>query len=169
MLTPSHEARLMDARYINVEGIMLSGNIGRSGYKLKIMIDIYGQASARASLAPHLAWFGHISETGLPPPPVGEQRGDTGINGASSPRKGKNKAVAETEEQKAAQRVLDGLKALEKGGEENKADAVMDTLTQGFDVLKLPLHPDPPSRRSGQLRNDLMVSNCQSALLKNDS
>lgn len=151
----------MDARYINVEGVMLSGNIGRSGYKLKIMIDIYGQASARASLAPHLAWFGSISETGLPPPAAGDTRGGTGVNGASSPRKGKGKAVAETEEEKAARRVLDGLKELEKGGEEKKADAVMDSLTQGFDVLKLPLHPNPPSRKSGHLRNDLMVSYVQ--------
>lgn len=148
----------MDARYINVEGVMLTGNIGKSGYKLKIMIDIYGQASARASLAPHLAWFGQISETGLPPPAATENRSGTGVNGtSSSPRKGKNKAVAETEEEKAAKRVLDGLKDLEKGAEENKTNAIMDTLTQGFDVLKLPLHPNPPSRKGGQLRNDLMV------------
>lgn len=121
------------------------------------MIDIYGQASARASLAPHLAWFGQISETGIPPA-TDDARAATGVNGSSSPRKGKNKAVPETEEQMAAKRVLDGLKELEKGGEENKANAVMDTLTQGFDVLKLPLHPNPPSKRGGQLRNDLMVS-----------
>lgn len=150
----------MDARYINVEGVMLTGNIGKSGYKLKIMIDIYGQASARASLAPHLAWFGQISETGLPPPPAaGENRNGTGVSGtSSSPRKGKSRAVPETEEERAAKLVLDGLKGLEKGGDENQKDSVMDTLTQGFDVLKLPLHPNPPSKRRGQLRNDLMVS-----------
>lgn len=149
----------MDARYINVEGTMLTGNIGRSGYKLKISIDIYGQASARESLAPHLAWFGHISDTGLPrPPPSAENRNYTGISGtSSSPKKGKSRSIPETEEQKAAQRVLEGLKELEKGGEENKKDAVMDSLTQGIDVLKLPLHPNPPSKQSGHLRNDLLV------------
>lgn len=154
-------ARLMDARYINVEGTMLTGNIGgRAGYKLKISIDIYGQASARESLGPHLAWFGRISDTGLPPPPTGaENRNYTGVSGtSSSPRKGKNRAVPETEEQKAAQRVLESLKELEKGGEGNNKDAVMDSLIQGTDVLKLPLHPSPPSTQNGQLRNDLLVS-----------
>lgn len=150
----------MDARYVNVEGTMLSGNIGKSGWKLKIAIDLYGQASARPHLTPYLAGFGQLSDTGLPPPPaVVGTRNHTGVSGtSSSPRKGKARATAETEEEKAAKQVLDGLQALEKGGDDTNKDAVMDSLTKGFDVLKLAAHPSPPSKSSGQLRNDLLVS-----------
>lgn len=151
----------MDKKYITVEGTMLSGNIGKSGYKLKIVLDIYGQPSSREQLAPYLTWAGSMSETGLPPSVPDGSRTSTGVNGSSlSPKKGKGKSRAapeETEAEKTARRVMEGLKDLEKGGEEKSKDAVMDTLTQGVDILKLPLHPDPPSRRSGHLRNDLLV------------
>ena len=133
---------------------MVTGNMHGSGYKLKIIVDIYGPPASRAQLTPHLAWIGEISTTGLPPEPYERQTGVTGTS--SSPKKGKGRAVLqETEQEKESRRIMESLKELQSS--EGRNDNIMESLTKGFDVLKLPMHPDPPSRKSGQLKHDLLV------------
>ena len=153
------EAPLMDRRVIDLQGIMQTGNLDmRSRYKLKILLDFYGPSSSRLQLAPHLAYFGSISETGIAPP--NPELGGTQVSGTSrSPQGGKGKSRLldeETEQEKEARLLTESLNQLDKG--EAKSDDVMNSLTRDLDVLKLPMHPDPPSKRAGQLRNDLLVS-----------
>ena len=153
--TASRLAGLMDKRYITVEGTMMTGNIGWPGrYKLSLLLDIYGPASNRDALAPHLAWAGPVSLDGVAPPAYESK---TGVNGSRSPKKGKGRAgVEETEEEKQARKLLEDLDQLDKG--ETRRDQVMDQLTKTVDVLKLPMHPNPPSKASNTLLNDLLVS-----------
>ena len=153
--TASRLAGLMDKRYISVEGTMMTGNIGWPGrYKLNLLLDIYGPASNRDTLAPHLAWAGPVSLDGVAPPAYESKTGVTGTS--RSPRKGKGRATSEeTEEEKRARKLLEDLEGLDKG--ETRRDQIMDQLTKTVDVLKLPMHPDPPSVASGTLLNDLLV------------
>ena len=148
----------MDRRLIDVQGIMQTGNVDSAPkYKLKILLDVYGPPSSRLQLAPHLSFFGLISDTGIPP---SESEPGTQISGTSrSPHKGKGKSRlldGETDQERQARIIMEGLKQLDKG--DAKTDAIMDTLTRSKDVLMLPLHPDPPSKRLGQLKNDLLVT-----------
>lgn len=157
--TASRLAALMDKRYVSVEGTMMTGNLGYSRrYKLSLLLDIYGPPSNRDALAPHLAWAGPVSLDGIAPPAYEPK---TGVSGSSrSPgKKGKGRAgsaIEETEEERQAKKLLADLEGLDKG--EARRDGVMDQLTNAVDVLKLPMHPNPPSKATGTLRNDLLVS-----------
>lgn len=147
--SPCLPASLMDRRLINVEGIMQTGNLnGRAGYKLKMLIDIYGPLSSRDSVAPQLAWAGRLSSDGLPPYDA--------VTQVSGSRQTKKAGEKESEQERRAREIMEGLKDLDKG--EQKHDALLDSLTKTVDVLKLPHHPDPPTVENGQLRNNLLVS-----------
>lgn len=151
----------MDRRVIDVHGVMRTGNLDGTGgrWKLQVFVDIYGPPSSRLALGPHLSFFGEVSETGIPP-----YENATQVDGTSrSPSKGGNKKGKrrmldddeETEQEKEARLVIENLKNLDKG--EGRNDKVMEELMKGFDVLKMPLHPNPPSKKSGEFRNDLLV------------
>ena len=153
----------MDRRVIDVQGVMRTGNLDGTGgrWKLQVYADIYGPPSSRLALGPHLSFFGEISETGIPPYENATQVQGTSRspskNGTNS-RKGKRRMLddEETEQEKEARLVIENLKNLDKG--EGRNDKVMEELMKGFDVLKLPLHANPPSKKSGELKNDLLVS-----------
>lgn len=154
----------MDRQVVGVEGIMVTGNLhpSFSGYKLRVNIDIYGPPASRQALAPHLAWAGTISPTGLPPVETESATQVRGTSGSPKKGKGRQKAAEETEAEKEARKIMEGLKDLDKG--EGKNDKILNELTKGIDVLKLPMHPDPPSRRKGQLKNDLLPHQSQGLL-----
>lgn len=155
-------APLMDRRVIDVQGIMQDGNLdnfSRSKWKLKIMVDFYGPPSSREQLRSYMTFFGEISQTGLPPDynmPGTQVHGAMGSSAGGSRGKGKSRAYEETGQEKEARRIMEGLASLDKG--EGRTDTLLDDLTGGFDVLALPAHPEPPSRASGQLKSDLLVS-----------
>lgn len=48
------------------------------------------------------------------------------------------------------------LNNLEKVDDENRRSSLLDTLCSADDILKLPLHPNPPSIQSGDLKVDLL-------------
>lgn len=48
------------------------------------------------------------------------------------------------------------LNNLEKVDDEGRRESLLDTLCSAEDVLNLPLHPDPPGTKSGQLNVDLL-------------
>ena len=48
------------------------------------------------------------------------------------------------------------LNALEKVDDETRRTSLLDTLCSKEDILNLPLHPDPPGIKSGNLKVDLL-------------
>ena len=169
----------MDGGLITPTAKMITGNIGSRSFKLRMTIDIYGPPSSRAALAPSLAWAGPISTTGLSPEAAHAKAMADIAAAAMAPVASTSAAPAfaippglmnfdgsafafpgyeqlETEEEKAAQEVMAALQQLNSA--EHKADDFLEALTKAVDVLKLPMHPDPPSKAKGQLLNDLLVS-----------
>lgn len=171
-------AGLMDGGLITPTAKMITGNNVTRTFKLRMSIDIYGPPSSRAALAPSLAWAGPLSTTGLSPeaahakamadaaaamaptastsatPDFAFPPGLRNFDGSGFALPGYEQL--ETEEEKAAQEVMAALQQLNSA--EHKADDFLEALTKAVDVLKLPMHPDPPSKAKGQLLNDLLVS-----------
>ncbi|CAK9786233.1 unnamed protein product [Cutaneotrichosporon oleaginosum] len=147
-------APLMDGRLITVEGRMIGQNLdGSHRYKLPMNMSIYGRAAHREVLEPELAWatpmergFDYMRQHEAAARGKGKAR-ETGVSGSGG-------GVGE-----GMQRILDGLVKVNE--DEKAADSVMAALTAGMDVTKLPLHPSPPSRLSGELLVDLLPHQSQ--------
>lgn len=56
------------------------------------------------------------------------------------------------------------LNNLEKVDDEGRRDSLLDTLCSTEDILNLPLHPDPPGTKNGQLMVDLLKHQVRSSL-----
>ena len=64
--------------------------------------------------------------------------------------------MKQEESRKKAAELSRILNTLEKVDDEGRRNSLLDTVCSTEDVLKLPLHPDPPGITKGDLLVDLM-------------
>lgn len=60
--------------------------------------------------------------------------------------------MMETAKELELRKIVEGMDKLDDG---SRRSSLLDSLC-GDDVLELPLYPNPPSKKSGHLRNDLL-------------
>ncbi|PVF99077.1 hypothetical protein CPB86DRAFT_784078 [Serendipita vermifera] len=146
-LVASRLAPLMDQDLVSVEGTMTSGNLrGKNPYKLSIDITIFGPSNpaSRKRLEPYLIWA-TPGQKGFE-----AMRSQTGAPGTSM----RGRLASSMDSARAAQ--LSGIIAnLSKLDDSSRRETLLNTLC-GDDVLELPVHPSPPSLKSGHLNTDLL-------------
>jgi SWI/SNF-related matrix-associated actin-dependent regulator of chromatin subfamily A3 len=59
------------------------------------------------------------------------------------------------------------LNNLEKVDDDGRRESLLDTLCSTDDILNLPLHPDPPGMKNGQLMVDLLKHQVRCGLRRN--
>lgn len=102
---------------------------------------------------------------------VGPVPSSSGV-GLSTQRRGPTQTHVQ---QEAAERQEDALRTaaelrqmlstLEKVDDEGRRSSLLDTLCSKDDILNLPLHPNPPGLKNGDLRVDLLRHQVQSTCL----
>ncbi|KAG6887502.1 hypothetical protein C0992_012023 [Termitomyces sp. T32_za158] len=165
-------APLLDNRLVTVEGVMNDGNLtGRAGYTLSITLLIYGASTARESLEPRLIWatpkqrgFRQSTSTSSRSTTSYSQASRTTSSVGTRPGAGGSKQSAAQRE--AIQKQEDALRkatelkqmlnSLEKVDNEGRRSSLLDSLCSKEDILNLPLHPNPPGLKNGDLQVDLL-------------
>ncbi|KAJ7780541.1 SNF2 family N-terminal domain-containing protein [Mycena maculata] len=169
-------APMLDEGLITVEGVMIEGNLiaqAKKLYTLDIMLKMYGPANKRHELEPRLIWatpgqrgfpsrsnastsqaaagasgYGAYSAPPLPTPsyagPSTQRRAD--------PAQAAAQAEAARKRQEALQKAADlkkMLTSLEQVDDEERRSSLLDQLLSTDDILKLPVHPNPPGVGNG--------------------
>jgi len=144
-------------------------------------LKIYGPSNLRAQLEPLLIWATpgqrgfparNNSSTsrivpGAPAPRAHVVSASSSVVGPSSQRRPSGKTPAQIkahdeavrkqqESLKNAAELKSMLSNLEKVDDEGRRESLLDTLCSIDDILNLPLHPDPPGTKNGQLVVDLL-------------
>jgi SWI/SNF-related matrix-associated actin-dependent regulator of chromatin subfamily A3 len=141
-------------------------------------LKVYGASDKRSQLEPLLIWatprqrgFPPRSNNGtpytVPGAPADSGRGSSSTSAASAAgassqhRSGMTAAQkkAAAKQQEALQKAMElkqMLNNLEKVDDEGRRSSLLDTLCSTEDVLNLPLHPDPPGIKNGNLVVDLL-------------
>ncbi|KAL0956474.1 hypothetical protein HGRIS_002620 [Hohenbuehelia grisea] len=175
-------APLMDRRSITVEGVIHEGNLSGRSYSLSMSLKIYGPSDRRDVLEPQLIWA-TPHQRGFPPRNTttsGAQAYSTGSSSyasvaasqpggssrASQPavRQSAAQIEAQRKQQEAlikAQELKQMIHGLEKVDDEGRRSSLLDNLCSVEDILNLPLHPNPPSIKSGDLKVDLLKHQSQ--------
>ncbi|KZT56200.1 hypothetical protein CALCODRAFT_497639 [Calocera cornea HHB12733] len=153
-------APLMDQGLVTVEGTMIQGNLsGGRAFALSMKLQICGPADPvrRSRIEPYLVW--------ATPGQRGFNQSQTGASAAGSPQTSKGmteaqKVATQLSREKAdeLQRVLDGFKRV---SDEGRRETLLDTLCAEQDILKIPEHPNPPSKSSGDLLTNLLKHQSQ--------
>ncbi|KAK7005619.1 DNA repair protein rad5 [Favolaschia claudopus] len=165
---------LLDQKLVSVEGVMNAGNVGarKVVYALGITLKIYGPADKRQELEPRLIWatpgqrgFSTASSSraltaSLAPRP---SQAGTSTQRPSGPQQTAAQKEAIRKQQEAYQKAADlkkMLSSLEHVDDEERRSSLLDQLLSTDDILKLPVHPDPPGKGNG-LVIDLMKHQSQ--------
>ncbi|KAG5648541.1 hypothetical protein DXG03_003152 [Asterophora parasitica] len=183
-------APLLDQHLVTVEGVINDGNLGGGKvYTLSISLRIYGDSDMRDTLEPRLI-FATPGQRGFPPRASASASASTSHqptvapstnnrSGASAygtrPRSGPAQTAVQQEAlrkhqealhkqeealQKAAE-LRQMLSSLEKVDDEGRRSSLLDTLCSTDDILNLPLHPNPPGTKNGELKVDLLKHQSQ--------
>ena len=136
-------------------------------------LRIYGASASRNNLEPQLVWA-TPGQRGFPKgQPTNElsrrpaissltttqyNPGSSGQRAGAPARSAAQQQVIKKQQealQKAAE-LKQMLNTLEKVDDESRRSSLLDTLCSKDDILNLPLHPNPPSIRNGNLKVDLL-------------
>ncbi|KAF8638068.1 hypothetical protein AX16_010700 [Volvariella volvacea WC 439] len=165
-------APLMDSKLISVEGVMKDGNMsGRKKYNLSMF------PSKREELEPLLIWA-TPHQRGFPARSETSSRGRApavpGVTpvpypvASSSTQAAHKVAQAQLEAAKRQEVALRNaaelqqiISGLERVSDESRRSSLLDSLCTVTDILELPVHPNPPGIKNGQLRVDLMKHQSQ--------
>lgn len=173
----SQLASLLDRHMVTVEGVINDGNLSRSkGYTLSITLKIYGASDMRDHLEPLLIWA-TPGQRGFPSRQAGPSaRQDlaapisstSGAGPSTERRVGPSQRHAQQEAARKQQEALQKaaelrqmLSTLETVDDEGRRSSLLDTLCSTDDILNLPLHPNPPGLRNGELKVDLLKHQSQ--------
>ena len=136
-------------------------------------LRIYGASASRSDLEPQLVWA-TPGQRGFPKgQPINESshravirsrtttQHNPGPSGqrAGAPARTAAQQQAMKNQQEALQKAAElkqMLNTLEKVDDESRRSSLLDTLCSKDDILNLPLHPNPPSIRNGNLKVDLL-------------
>ncbi|KAG5635503.1 hypothetical protein H0H81_011022 [Sphagnurus paluster] len=147
-------ASLMDQRLVTVEGVINDGNLtGRSGYTLSISSPSTTVSNSWAVSSGYGRHGGGMSA---------QPSGALGV--AIPQREALRKQEALLKQQEALQKAAElrqMLSTLEKVDDEGRRSSLLDTLCSTDDVLNLPLHPNPPGIKNGDLTVDLLKHQSQ--------
>ncbi|KAJ7287410.1 SNF2 family N-terminal domain-containing protein [Mycena rebaudengoi] len=160
-------APLLDARLVNVEGVMITGNLTKFSYALEIMLKIYGAPDKRQELEPKLIWA-TPGQRGFPSRSKAQSSssaaGPSSLSSSSGPSystpSAQSRAAPQTAAQREASRKRDEavqkaadlkkmLTSLEQVDDEERRSSLLDQLLSVDDVLNLPVHPNPPGIGNG--------------------
>ncbi|RDB25140.1 DNA repair protein rad5 [Hypsizygus marmoreus] len=176
-------APLLDKELVTVEGVINDGNLtGRKGYTLSITLRIYGASDARDSLEPQLIWAtpgqrgfssrqsaSSASRQAAAVMSASQAASYASAVGPSTQRPGapartaaQQEAIRKQQEAlKKAAELKQMLNNLEKVDDESRRSSLLDTLCSTDDILNLPLHPNPPGIKNGNLKVDLLKHQSQ--------
>ncbi|TFK44820.1 SNF2 family N-terminal domain-containing protein [Crucibulum laeve] len=175
-------APLLDRHAVTVEGIINDGNLsGSRSYTLSITLKIYGSSDQRAQLEPQLIWatpgqrgFSHTAATMAPAAfvtagHIGPLSNSSALSSSAGPsQRTPARSAAQIEAARKQQEALQKaaelkqmLTSLEKVDDEGRRSSLLDALCSTDDVLNLPLHPDPPGIKNGDLTVDLLKHQSQ--------
>jgi SWI/SNF-related matrix-associated actin-dependent regulator of chromatin subfamily A3 len=131
-------------------------------------LKIYGASDMRDRLEPLLIWAtpgqrGFPSRQASAPQDLVIPMPFSAGAGPSTQRRGPTQTHVQQEAAKKQQDALQKaaelrqmLSTLEKVDDEGRRSSLLDTLCSTGDVLNLPLHPNPPGIKNGDLRVDLL-------------
>ncbi|KAF5380521.1 hypothetical protein D9615_004518 [Tricholomella constricta] len=176
---------LLDQGLVTVEGVMNDGNLtGRAGYNLSITLRIYGASDMRGTLEPRLIWA-TPGQRGFPPresasaslstssrqptvAPATNNRPSSSANRTTQPPDAPIRTAAQQaalrKQQEALQKAAElrhMLSSLEKVDDEGRRSSLLDNLCSTDDISNLPLHPNPPGIKNGDLQVDLLKHQSQ--------
>ncbi|TFK73969.1 hypothetical protein BDN72DRAFT_789912 [Pluteus cervinus] len=174
-------ASMMDRRQVSVEGIMTNGNLGakRKVYSLDIKLKIYGPSDKRSQLESLLIWAtpgqrgfstasARASASGVVPRASSTSTSTQVASNAQAQRPTSQMTPAQSEALRRQQEAVrnaaelrDMLSTLEKVDDESRRTSLLDTLCSAHDILELPVHPNPPGIRNGNLSVDLLKHQSQ--------
>ncbi|KAI6157534.1 SNF2 family N-terminal domain-containing protein [Pisolithus tinctorius] len=176
-------APLLDKGLVNLEGIMLSGNLGAFSYSLELELRIYGMSDKRDILEPRLAWAtrqwggggpgGQVPGALSAPSYAGAATSAAQIHQSqpvSSRRRVTSVALSQPQDEATkkqqqalakAKELAQVLGTLEKVDDDSRRTSLLDTLCAADDILNLPVHPNPPGVASGDLVVDLLKHQSQ--------
>lgn len=139
---------------------------------------IYGAADKRHILEPRLIWA-TPGQRGFPPRPTGTSHGGhratpsgssshkaTASGAARTPsisaaqqeamRKNQEEILKQQEALRKAAELKDMIEGLGKVDDQSRRSSLLDNVCSVEDILSLPLHPDPPGIKKGNLKVDLL-------------
>ncbi|KAG6819869.1 hypothetical protein H0H93_007803 [Arthromyces matolae] len=168
-------APLLDERLVTVEGVIKDGNLtGRSLYTLSITLRFYGASDLRHVLEPRLIWatpgqrgFDSGSSSARANTAAYSQLSTSSMVAPSVGRSNKQSAAQQAafkhqqEGLRKAAELRQMLHNLEKVDDEGRRSSLLDNLCSIDDVLNLPVHPNPPGTKTGELRVDLLKHQSQ--------
>ncbi|KAJ7178411.1 SNF2 family N-terminal domain-containing protein [Mycena crocata] len=161
-------APLLDQGLVNVEGIMLQGNLVATGKKiftLNITLKMYGSPNKRRELEPKLIWAtpgqrgfqsrgtasnSQPSSTYAAPPMPSYASSST--QRRETPAQAAARLEAARKQQEALQKAAElkkMLHSLEQVDDEERRSSLLDQLLSTDDILNLPVHPNPPGIGNG--------------------
>ncbi|KAF7967470.1 hypothetical protein HWV62_34115 [Athelia sp. TMB] len=174
----SKMAPLMDKGLITAEAVMHEGN--------RRSVKFYARSNLRDQVEPLLLWAtpgrrgfptrNNSSSQPVPGAPSSSQRYGPSAVPAPVPRassqsrptgitaaqiKAQEDAIRRQESLMKAQELKTMLNNLEKVDDEGRRTSLLDKLCPTDDILNLPLHPDPPGTKNGQLTVDLLKHQSQ--------
>ncbi|KAJ7076375.1 SNF2 family N-terminal domain-containing protein [Mycena belliarum] len=163
-------APLLDQRLVTVEGMMIQGNMAAGAqaiYTLDINLKIYGSPSRRQELEAKLIWAtpgqrGFQSHSGAShhrasvniagPSSLSASQAGTSAKRRPDPAQSAAQLEAVRKQQEALQKATDlkkMLSSLEQVDDETRRNSLLDQLLSADDILKLPVHPNPPGVGNG--------------------
>lgn len=146
---------LVDRGMVTVEGVMQTGNLtGRKGYQLQIQVNIYGAAYKRDELEPLLIWA-TPGQRGFKKEMHGNIPGQFNTTPLQYVATTQLAATPLTQSNDTNQ-VREILSTLEKISDEDRRSSLLENLCSNVDFLNLPLHPQPPGTKRGNLTIDLL-------------
>ncbi|KAI6032893.1 SNF2 family N-terminal domain-containing protein [Pisolithus orientalis] len=176
-------APLLDKGLVNLEGTMLSGNLGAFSYSLELELRIYGMSDKRDILEPQLAWAtrqwgwggpgGQVPGALSAPSYAGAATSAAQIHQSqpvSRRRRATSVALSQSQDEATkkqqqalakAKELAQVLGTLEKVDDDSRRTSLLDTLCTADDILNLPVHPNPPGVASGDLVVDLLKHQSQ--------
>ncbi|PFH50907.1 hypothetical protein AMATHDRAFT_3537 [Amanita thiersii Skay4041] len=152
---------LLERRAISVEGVINDGNLtGRRGYNLSLTLKLYGPADKRDELEPSLRWA-TSSQHGSPKKSTAIPSTSLAVGLPGSSQCGDRAPRMSAEEITKAAELSQILNNMTKIDDAGRRSSMLDSLCFIEDILDLPVHPNPPSRKTGELLSDLLKHQSQ--------